>query len=119
MVRISEFVSTALHSPSPPVTTNYQTPSAESRRDYLTKLLVEFISLPALFHPITFLIKRQIDRERELACDELVTKNVLSPDTYARSLLSAADLALLPAPYAIMLSIFDGRILEKRIMRLT
>ncbi|HEX6729214.1 MAG TPA: M56 family metallopeptidase [Pyrinomonadaceae bacterium] len=90
-----------------------------SRRDYLTKLLGEVISLPVAFHPITLLIKRQLDRERELACDELVTRRAMMPDTYARSLLSAADLAILPAPQAITLSVFDGRILEKRIMRLT
>lgn len=90
-----------------------------SRRDYLTKLLSEVISLPVAFHPITLLIKRQLDRERELACDELVTRRAMMPDTYARSLLSAASLSILPAPQAITLSIFDGRILEKRIMRLT
>lgn len=89
------------------------------RLDYLTKLICEVLSLPIAFHPITFLIKRQIDRERELACDQLVTKHVLLPETYARSLLRAADLSLLPAPKAVMLSIFDGRILEKRIMQLT
>ena len=89
------------------------------RLDYVTKLICEVLSLPIAFHPITFLIKRQIDRERELACDQLVTKHVLLPETYARSLLRAADLSLLPAPKAVMLSIFDGRILEKRIMQLT
>ena len=89
------------------------------RLDYVTKLICEVVSLPIAFHPITFLIKRQIDRERELACDQLVTKHVLLPETYARSLLRAADLSLLPAPKAVMLSIFDGRILEKRIMQLT
>jgi beta-lactamase regulating signal transducer with metallopeptidase domain len=89
-----------------------------SRRDYLIKLLVEFMSLPISFHPLTFVIKRQIERERELACDELVTKKFLSPEIYARSLLSAAGLTLLPVPETVALSIFDGRILEKRIMRL-
>lgn len=89
-----------------------------SRRDYLTKLLVEFISLPISFHPITFLIKRQLDREREVASDELVTKRAMMPDVYARSLLSAAGLSLLPTRQVITLSIFDGGNLEKRIMRL-
>ena len=89
------------------------------RGDYLTKLICEFLSLAISFHPITFLIKRRIERERELACDELVTKYVLLPETYARSLLVAADLSILPAPRAVVLSIFDGRILEERIMQLT
>ena len=89
------------------------------RRDLLTKLISELVSLPISFHPITFLIKRQIERERELACDELVTQQVLRPETYARSLLRAATLSLLPARRGMMLSIFDGQMLEQRIRRLT
>lgn len=85
------------------------------RRDFLTKLVCELVSLPISFHPVTFLIKRQIERERELACDELVTQQVLRPETYARSLLRAADLSLLPARRTMMLSVFDGRMLEERI----
>ena len=91
-----------------------------SRHDYLVKLLIEIVSLPLSFHPLVFLMKREIERERELACDELITTRVLRPESYARSLLQAADLTLLPASQsAIQLSIFDGKILEKRIMRLT
>jgi beta-lactamase regulating signal transducer with metallopeptidase domain/HEAT repeat protein len=88
------------------------------RRDFLAKLVCELVSLPLSFHPLTFLIKRQIERERELACDELVTRQVLRPESYARSLLRAADLSLLPARSSIMLSVFDGRMLEERIRQL-
>src|SRR4030095_8009882 len=66
------------------------------------------------FHPLTFLIKRQIDRTRELACDELVTRHVLTPKVYARSLLWAADVSRQYSSQAFMLSIFDGKILEER-----
>jgi len=89
------------------------------RNDFLTKLVCELVSLPISFHPLTLLIKRQIERERELACDELVTRQVLRPETYARSLLRAADLSILPARRSIMLSVFDGRMLEERIRLLT
>jgi beta-lactamase regulating signal transducer with metallopeptidase domain/HEAT repeat protein len=89
------------------------------RRDFLTKLVCELVSLPISFHPLAFFIKRQIERERELACDELVTREVLRPETYARSLLRAADLSLLPVTKSVMLSVFDGRMLEKRIRQLT
>ena len=89
------------------------------RRDFLTKLVCELVSLPICFHPLTFLIKRQIEREREMACDELVTRQVLRPESYARSLLRAAALSILPARRSIMLSVFDGRMLEERIRRLT
>lgn len=85
------------------------------RKDFLTKLVCELVSLPISFHPLTFLIKGQIERDRELACDELVTQQILRPETYARSLLRAADLSLLPARRTIMLSVFDGRMLEERI----
>jgi beta-lactamase regulating signal transducer with metallopeptidase domain len=85
------------------------------RKDFLTKLVCELVSLPISFHPLIFLIKRQIERERELACDELVTQQVLQAQTYARSLLRAADLSILPARRSIMLSVFDGRMLEERI----
>jgi HEAT repeat protein/beta-lactamase regulating signal transducer with metallopeptidase domain len=85
------------------------------RKDFLTKLACELISLPLSFHPVTFLIKRQIERERELACDELVTQQMLQPETYARSLLRAADLSIMPARRSVMLSVFDGRMLEERI----
>ena len=85
------------------------------RKDFLTKLVCELVSLPISFHPLTFLVKRQIERERELACDELVTQQVLQARTYARSLLRAADLSILPARRSIMLSVFDGRMIEERI----
>ena len=89
-----------------------------ARRDFLTNLLCELVALPISFHPLTFLIKRQIDRTRELACDELVTTHVLAPKVYARSLLWAADVSRQYSSQAFMLSIFDGKILEERIVRL-
>ena len=89
-----------------------------ARRDFLTNLLCELLSLPISFHPLTYLMKREIDRTRELACDELVTRRVLAPKVYARSLLWAADVTRQYSSQAFMLSIFDGRILEERIVRL-
>ena len=90
-----------------------------ARRDFLSNLICELISLPIAFHPLTYLIKKQIDRTRELACDELVTRHVLAPRIYARSLLWAADVSRQYPSQTFMLSIFDGKILEERIMRLT
>jgi len=88
------------------------------RGDFLTNLLCELVALPLWFHPLTFLIKRQIDRARELACDELVTRHVLAPKVYARSLLWAAHVSRQYSSQAFMLSIFDGKILEERIVKL-
>jgi beta-lactamase regulating signal transducer with metallopeptidase domain/HEAT repeat protein len=87
------------------------------RRDFFSNLICELVALPISFHPLVFLIKRQIDRARELACDELVTSHVLAPNLYARSLLWAADMSREYASEAFVLSIFDGRILEERIVR--
>ena len=89
-----------------------------ARRDFLTNLICELVALPVAFHPLTFLIKQQIDRTRELACDELVTNHILAPRVYARSLLWAADVSRQYASQAFMLSIFDGQILEERIVRI-
>jgi len=89
-----------------------------ARRDFLTNLFCELLCVPISFHPLTYLIKREIDRTRELACDELVTRRVLAPKVYARSLLWAADVTRQYSSQAFMLSIFDGRILEERIVRL-
>jgi bla regulator protein blaR1 len=89
-----------------------------ARRDFLTNLLCEIVALPVCFHPLTFLMKQQIDRTRELACDELVTNHILAPRVYARSLLWAADVSREYASQAFMLSILDGKILEERIVRI-
>jgi HEAT repeat protein len=90
-----------------------------ARRDYLTNLICELALVPISFHPLAFLIKRQIDRARELACDELVSKRLLPPKLYARSLVWAADVSSRSRPQALMLSMFDARSLEERVMRLT
>jgi beta-lactamase regulating signal transducer with metallopeptidase domain len=89
-----------------------------ARGDFLTNLVCELVAVPISFHPLAFLIKQQIDRSRELACDELVTNHILAPKVYARSLLWAADVSRQYASQAFMLSIFDAQILEERIVRI-
>ena len=89
-----------------------------SRRDFAINLICELISLPISFHPLTYLIKREIDRAREVACDELVTEQLLAPQAYARSLVRVAN-ATAPHAQTLVLSILDGNILEERIMKLT
>jgi beta-lactamase regulating signal transducer with metallopeptidase domain len=90
-----------------------------ARRDFALNLAYELLLLPASFHPLARLFKRQIDRTRELACDELVAGRLLAPDAYARSLVSVAREIALPAARALTLGVFDADILEERIMRLT
>lgn len=89
-----------------------------SRHDFAINLICELISLPVSFHPLTYLIKREIERAREVACDELVTEQLLAPHAYARSLVRVAN-ATAPHAETLVLSILDGNILEERIMKLT
>lgn len=94
------------------------------RRDFLMNLVYELLLLPLSFHPAARIIKRRIDETRELACDELAAGHVVTPSTYARSLVSLATrvsrLASRPplAGPGYTLGVFDANILEERIMRL-
>ncbi|MDT4897259.1 MAG: hypothetical protein QOH25_2336 [Acidobacteriota bacterium] len=90
-----------------------------ARRDYALNLVCEFLCLPISFHPLTKFIKRQIDRTRELACDDMVTERLLEPKAYARALVRVAGELVSPAGQAFTLGIFDADILEERIMKLT
>ena len=90
-----------------------------ARRDYALNLVYEFLFLPISFHPLALLVKRQIARTRELACDEMVTEKLLEPHAYARSLVSVAGASILPAGQPLTMGVFDADILEERIMKLT
>ncbi len=90
-----------------------------ARRDYALNLVYELLLLPISFHPLANFIKRQIDRTRELACDEMVTERLLEPKLYARALVRVADTLVSPTGQVFTLGIFDADILEERIMKLT
>jgi len=89
-----------------------------ARRDFALNLVYEFLRLPISFHPLASLAARQINRTRELACDELVVGRVLAADAYARALVRVASSLTTPADHAYSLGVFDADILEERIMRL-
>lgn len=90
-----------------------------ARRDYALNLACEVLLLPVCFHPLAHIVKRRIERARELACDELVASRVLPADAYARALVRVAG-SLSPRDHAaVALGVFDADILEERIMRLT
>ena len=89
-----------------------------ARRDFACNLLYELLGLPVSFHPAAWLIRRGIERTREMACDELVTRRLIDAGAYARSILDiAAAMTALPRP-GYTLGVFDGDILEERIRRL-
>ena len=89
-----------------------------ARRDFACNLLYEVLYLPIGFHPAAWLIRREIERTREMACDELVTHRLMDAGVYARSIMSIANgMMALPRP-GYTLGVFDGDILEARIRRL-
>jgi len=89
-----------------------------ARRDFAANLLYELLYLPISFHPAAMWIHREIDRTREMACDELVTARLIEPRAYAQSIMSiASGMCASPGP-GYSLGIFDGNILEQRVRRL-
>jgi beta-lactamase regulating signal transducer with metallopeptidase domain len=89
-----------------------------ARHDFAASILYELLYLPISFHPAAMWIHREIDRTREMACDELVTARLLEPRAYAQSIMSIANtMCASPSP-GYSLGIFDGNILEQRIRRL-
>jgi beta-lactamase regulating signal transducer with metallopeptidase domain len=89
-----------------------------ARHDFALNVLYELLYVPLSFHPAAWWIRRQIDRTREMACDELVTRRLLDARVYADSIMSiAAGMAGLPRP-GYTLGVFDGDTLEERIRRL-
>lgn len=88
------------------------------RRDYGLNLICEFLSLLVSFHPAIKVMKRKIDQTREMACDELVTEQLLKPLDYARSLVQIAGFVSPTNQNAFTLGVFNADILEKRIMQL-
>jgi beta-lactamase regulating signal transducer with metallopeptidase domain len=91
------------------------------RRDFLLNLACEILSVPISFHPAAFLIKHQIERTRELACDELAASKLSTRAGYARSLISIAQSMSRNSSVAATnytLGLFDTHALEERIMNL-
>lgn len=90
------------------------------RRDFQKNLLYEVISLLLAFHPLIRVIQSGIAQTREMICDGMVTEEHVEAGTYARSLVRLAAAMAIGSRdsgnYAV--GIFDGNILEKRIMRI-
>lgn len=90
-----------------------------ARKDWALNLMYEVLWLPISFHPLANLIKRQIEKTRELACDDMVAEHLLERVAYARSLVRVADRLVSPTAQSLTLGMFDADILEERIMKLT
>ena len=91
------------------------------RHDFLLNLIYQAFWLPISFHPAAWLIKQQIDRTRELACDEMAVEKLGMRSVYARSLLNMAQSIASVSPLAgsrYAPGLFDTNTLEERIMNL-
>lgn len=76
------------------------------RRDLVAKAAQRVVAVLLFFHPVARWISREIDRDRELCCDDLVTAAGVPERRYARAL---AQLALSThAPPAAGLGASDG-----------
>jgi len=89
------------------------------RRDFSCNLIYELLYLPISFHPAAALVKRRIAQTRELACDELVTEQLLGAVDYARALVTVASRVTGPGRPGYTLGVFTADNLEERIMKLT
>ena len=61
------------------------------RKDFLLNLLVESAGILLWFNPFVYLFKKELNLQREIACDEYVVKNTSNPISYSKALLSVAE----------------------------
>jgi beta-lactamase regulating signal transducer with metallopeptidase domain len=88
------------------------------RHDFFVNVLCELLYIPISFNPVAWIVRRGIERTREMACDEMVTARLLDRAAYARSIVSLAAGMGSAAHPGYTLGVFDGDILEERIRRL-
>ncbi|HBY61556.1 MAG TPA: hypothetical protein DEH78_17175, partial [Solibacterales bacterium] len=88
-----------------------------ARRDFAFNLLYEACFALVAFHPAAWLMRREIERTREMACDEAVTRRLVEPGAYAKSILEIATAAAATAEPRLALGVSDGNLLGERIRR--
>ena len=89
------------------------------RHDYAKNLFYEIAGILVAFHPVAWIVKSQIVETREMVCDALVVTRLVDTKTYRQCLLRLAQRMISAQPATVhAVGIFDGNILEKRIMSL-
>jgi beta-lactamase regulating signal transducer with metallopeptidase domain len=92
------------------------------RRDYLVNLICQVVALPVSWHPVTHAVQQRIRRTREMVCDAMAAREMLSEISYAKCLLAMARSMLggvSMVERAEGVGLFGNNILEERVMRLT
>jgi TonB family protein len=91
-----------------------------ARRDFAKNLVYEVVAAMVAYHPACWLMRRRIAETRELVCDDMAAGALGGRPDYAASLLRLATTLAGPGWRATpAIGVFDGDILEERIMRLT
>jgi beta-lactamase regulating signal transducer with metallopeptidase domain len=88
-----------------------------ARRDYASNWICELLSLPVCWHPLLFVLKRELRLARELACDRMAATAMPSPIHYATRLVQVARSGLQQRNHTLQIApglIGDGE-LERRI----
>jgi beta-lactamase regulating signal transducer with metallopeptidase domain len=91
------------------------------RKDFLYNIFMELFGVLLYYHPAFHWMRRRIQETRELACDDMAAEAMSGRRVYAQSLLRLTQkmLSAAVAPqHGCALGIFEGEILEKRIMNL-
>lgn len=95
------------------------------RRDYAMNLLCEAASVPLKWHPATHGVGRRIRATREMACDAMAAEAMESETVYAECLVHLArsivggGLAAESVSGSAAAGLFNGNVMEERVMRLT
>ena len=88
------------------------------RRDDVTQLVQRLVRVVAGWHPAVWWLGRQLDLEREVACDEMAIAATGSARAYAECLTTLAALRLDPFRSLPALAVVASRGLRQRIVRI-
>jgi beta-lactamase regulating signal transducer with metallopeptidase domain/biopolymer transport protein ExbD len=87
-----------------------------ARRDHYVNLFQTILGAVFFFHPLARYASRQLMLEREMACDDHVVGSGAEAETYAESIIKAAERSIGAPSGAHQLALFPTRqILERRI----
>lgn len=85
------------------------------RHDYLVNILQSAVETALFYHPAVWWLGARIRAEREICCDDLVLRSGSDRDSYARALLSVAEMGLAAPVFA---PAAGGGSLSSRVRRL-
>ena len=78
------------------------------RWDDWTNLIQKILGALFFFHPAVWWIEKKLSLEREIACDDIVLEQMVSPRTYAECLISLAEKSFLRRGLSLAQAAVDG-----------